>query len=77
VNQVRRSARRAPAEIGAVDERDRKSSACSLGRDSGPDDAASDHEQVERLAAEPVDRGRASRYCHGEPAIADSLLGAS
>ena len=47
VDQLRRRARGRPAEVTAVDERDREARLRSLVRDPGPDDAASDHEEVE------------------------------
>ena len=47
VDQLRRRARGRPAEVAAVDERDREACLRRLVRDPGADDAASDHEEVE------------------------------
>ena len=52
VDQLRRRARGCRTEITAVDERDREPRPRSLVRDSGADDARSDHEDVEPTLGE-------------------------
>ena len=47
VDQLRRCTRGRAAEVTAIDERDRKTRLRRLVRDPGPDDAASDHQEVE------------------------------
>ena len=46
------------AEVAPVDERDREAVRGRRLGDAGAHDAAADHEQVESLGAEPLERGR-------------------
>ena len=52
VDQLRRRARGARAEVAGVDERDGEPLARGMGRRRGPDHAAADHEEVERAPLE-------------------------
>ena len=56
VDQLRGGARGPRAEVPAIDERNGEAGARRLGRDSRPDDPASDHEQVERPLPEAFAR---------------------
>jgi hypothetical protein len=64
VDELRGSARGARTEVAAIDERDSEARTRCLGCDSGADDAASDHEQVEGLLSEPVAGLLARDYVH-------------
>ena len=61
VDQLRRRARRARAEVPRVDERDREPGAGGVRGGRRADHAASDHEQVERRPLERLSRGGPAR----------------
>ena len=61
VDELRRRARRARAEVPRVDERDREPGAGGVRGGRRADHAASDHEQVERRSLERVARGGPAR----------------
>ena len=61
VDQLRRGARRAAAEVAAVDERDSEPVRSGELGDPGPDDPAADHEQVVPPLAQLRERAVARR----------------
>jgi hypothetical protein len=73
VDELRGRARRPGGKIAALDERDGEPVARRELGDAGAEDSAADDEQVEALAAEPIEgrgarfarrvQGRASRTC--------------
>ncbi|CAB4344470.1 unannotated protein [freshwater metagenome] len=56
VNELRRAARGARRKVGALDQRDRVAACCCVERYSGACDPAADHDDVESLRGENLDR---------------------
>ena len=61
VDQLRRPAARAGGEVAGVDETDGETAQRRLARDTGPGDAAADHQEVERFGGEALEVAPARR----------------
>ena len=68
VDQLRRPARGARGEVGVLDQRGPDPAHRRVARDTGAVDAASDHEEIERLAAESSERRAARGHARFYPA---------